>query len=135
MEYRFVSEQRLQSITFVDSLTGWVAGALGAIVRTTNGGVIWTVAYTTTGQLRHISFTDRLTGWAVGQNGATTVILKTMDGGSTWSDQSINTSFDAHAAAFRNGTLGWIAGADGKLLKTLDGGMHWSTVIVDPGTN
>jgi photosystem II stability/assembly factor-like uncharacterized protein len=54
-------------------------GALGTIVKTVDGGGVWTFRSSgTTEALRQVTFADARTGWIVGRGG---VILKTVTGG------------------------------------------------------
>jgi hypothetical protein len=69
----------------LDALTGYAVGQVGAILKTTNGGVTW-VSQTlmTTYNLLSVDFPLNVsTGYAVGGYGT---ILKTTDGG-TWVEQ------------------------------------------------
>jgi photosystem II stability/assembly factor-like uncharacterized protein len=70
------------SVFFIDSLTGWVAGGLGSIFKTTNGGRGW--MFQTSGtqeRLNAIFFASPGSGVVVGNNGA---IFATTDGGNNW---------------------------------------------------
>src|SRR5678815_4903327 len=79
---------------FTDANTGWVCGSLGtvgsgAVYRTTNGGVNWTIqssVFTGGKNLWAIDFVNSSTGWVVGDN--TTKIFKTTDGGINWTAQT-----------------------------------------------
>ena len=66
------------------------------------------------------------TAWVVGTEGA---ILKTEDGGNTWTPRLSGTSAYLHAVTFRaDGSTGWIVGAQGTILKTEDGGDNWTSI-------
>ena len=55
---------------------------IATILRTTDGGVTWTVQYSKPGPLLlAVSFSDANTGTAVGESG---MILRTTNGGLTW---------------------------------------------------
>jgi len=60
-------------------------------------------------------------GWAVGDNGT---ILKTTDGGATWTTQTSSFTGDLESLFFINESKGAIVGADGILI-TADGGTTW----------
>jgi photosystem II stability/assembly factor-like uncharacterized protein len=72
--------------------------------------------------MEDIYFTDPYTGFIVGQGG---VILKTIDGGDTWTSLSSNTFSDLYGISFPDATTGYIVGTAGTILKTMDGGSTW----------
>lgn len=111
-----------------------LAGNGGAIVRSTNGGVNWTVsnADTLERNVTAISFPSLLTGYACGSSG---MILKTTDGGATWSELSSGVTGSLWGIHFLNNDTGYIAGAAGTVLKTLNGGVTWTAVNYGTSTN
>src|SRR5581483_7682027 len=67
---------------------------------------------------------DASTAWAVGMNGT---VLKTADGGATWSAQSSGTSAALNGIADAN--VVWAVGqtgGSGVVIKTTDGGANWT---------
>jgi hypothetical protein len=70
----------LYSVRFVDVNTGYAAGNIGTIVKTTNGGINWAPQQNlaTSNILRSIRFVNANTGYAVGDYGT---IIKTTTGG------------------------------------------------------
>lgn len=68
--------------------------------------------------LLDVTFTDESNGWEVGALGT---IVKTADGGSTWSIQESGASTSLHDAFFLNARTGWAIGDAGAILRTLDG--------------
>lgn len=134
----------LHDIYFIDENNGWAAGQLqlssesfpsGKIVRTTDGGASWTVAYNSmTGPIGFsaIQFINATTGWAAGFSNAAVYLRKTTDGGGTWAllDTGITESGSLNDVYFVNTNTGWIAGAlaaGGPILyKTADGGATWN---------
>jgi photosystem II stability/assembly factor-like uncharacterized protein len=123
-----------RAISFpADVNTGWVVGDDGT------NGVIWKVSFATpnwtwtqetvpAGQpkLYDVSFLDNNTGYAVGDKGT---VLKTLNGGTTWSDISqpaANPFPQINAVDFSpNGMTGLAVGNGGLVLRTLDGGLTW----------
>ena len=76
----------LRSVDFVDSNTGIAIGALGTILKTTNGGNNWIVKNSdVTNQLNSISFFNLTNGIVVGNVGT---ILKTTNSGDSWALQT-----------------------------------------------
>ena len=73
-----------------------------------------------------VSFTDANTGTAVGDGG---LILRTTNGGDTWSPQTSGTTKTLYGVSFtdtNNGTIsGFELGGTGIILRTTDGGNTW----------
>jgi hypothetical protein len=107
----------------VDENTGWVAGAMGTVLHTTDGGATWVGQDAgTTFFIYGIWFIDAQTGW-VGVTDGT--IRKTTDGGNTWQliyqiEQSILDIW------FADAQKGW-ATAGPYILHTENGGQDWVT--------
>jgi len=81
----------------------------------------------TTLPLRGLHFLDNDTGWIAGSDRYfASAILKTVDGGTTWIDQTPNESFTATNIYFENSLVGYASAFFGKILKTSDGGISWS---------
>ncbi|MDA8218521.1 MAG: YCF48-related protein [Dehalococcoidales bacterium] len=85
--------------TFANPQDGWVwspeprdsgstAPLQGKLLRTHDGGQSWEVAATNvfTGTLNGLDFADQQAGWAYGQGDKAPYLLKTTDGGATWTD-------------------------------------------------
>jgi len=126
---------------FVDTNNGWIISAGPEpsppyeIMKTTDGGVNWTVQYTdnTEGGFNAIQFADLNHGWVVGENGK---IIKTTDGGLNWTSLTNTgvTNFETYHSKcvyFLDSNIGWIGtDADGVapiVLYTEDGGANWTT--------
>jgi photosystem II stability/assembly factor-like uncharacterized protein len=62
------SSQTLVGVSFVSATQGWVVGAGGTILTTTNGGTTWTPQTSnTTIVLRDVHFISNTQGWIVGR--------------------------------------------------------------------
>lgn len=134
---------RLSQVQFADAEHGWTAGALGDslltnVWRTTNGGRTWLTATLGNGmQDASFNMADRQHGWAIGPTDCRMVsgssvcgklnILRTGDGGETWTQQWSNSdpnagpdneveAVNAETAYVRARTSVW---------KTTDGGQNW----------
>jgi uncharacterized protein YbcV (DUF1398 family) len=70
------------------------------------------------------------TGFVVGFGGT---ILKTSNGGNTWTAQSSGTTNWLESVYFTDINNGYVAGDKGTILKTTDGGTNWT--ILTSGTN
>jgi photosystem II stability/assembly factor-like uncharacterized protein len=140
---------KLLAVDFVSATTGWAVGN-GGVIKTTNGGVTW-VAQDLPGlgtyRFTSVSFFDLNRGWACGSYsvdgvGTASRILRTIDGGTTWTIAKQWTSLGSKADVqrlmqvdFVSATNGWAtgwgydAGAGDwgyVVLKTGDAGVTWS---------
>ncbi len=118
--------ENLNSVHFIDTLTGYVAGNNGLILFTTDKGNNWTTQTSgTTQNLLAVNFVDANTGYIVGANGT---ILKTVDAGTTWTPQTSGTTEQLNAIQFSTGVNidhGYAVGNNGTILRTIDGGANW----------
>ncbi len=131
---------------FIDTLNGWAAGENRCLIKTTNGGSSWFSIDTlyirsdSVVPLRSIYFIDKKTGWVVGGIAEYNAILKTTDGGKTWSHRIFKPQFpqpDLGVARlndifFLNQEIGYIVGREISpgnfyelILKSTDGGVSW----------
>lgn len=81
--------------------------------------------------LTSVSFSDSKNGWAVGHWG---VIIRTEDGGETWTLQRSDLQVDQplFAVHFADSKRGWAVGLWSLMLHTDDGGANWSVVRIPP---
>ena len=117
----------LNSVTFVDSVNGWVIGMAGTILRTIDGGENWedlTDTTTNDAHLYDVRFVTDSIGWVVGAEGA---IWKTTDAGDNWTNQASGTTIGFEKVYFINTTTGWVVGYQGTILYTTNGGTTWTT--------
>lgn len=118
------SSDDFKALYFTNNNTGWVVGENGSILKTINGGTIWTLQTSGTIEtLRGVFFWDTNVGWACGDNGT---ILTTSNGGVNWTPQTSNTTNQLNAVQFVNATTGWVIGSGSRLLKTINGGTNWT---------
>lgn len=74
----------VNSLHFINASTGWAATEYGDLLQSTDGGANWNLVYTHTSYpITKVHFSDVQNGWALGEG----FILRTADGGSTWSDE------------------------------------------------
>ena len=66
---------------------------------------------------------DADTATAVGGSGT---ILRTIDGGATWTPQASGTTNLLWGVAFVDANVGWVSGFSGTILHTTDGGATWT---------
>jgi photosystem II stability/assembly factor-like uncharacterized protein len=118
----------LNSVFFTTKDTGYAVGN-GTIIKTTNGGVNWTLQTSgTTTNLTSVYFTDSKTGYVVGWG----IILKTVDGGNTWTRTATQYSIGQCTSVFfpnkNNGYVLTGGGGDHYNFKTIDAGNTWDTL-------
>lgn len=119
---------------------GWAVGlndsGYGAILHSDDGGRSWvrqgTPAQIPDVRLTSVSVADDMTCWAAGDVdtvGHRTVILKTEDGGMTWSSQSVSglSPVSISSIVAQDADTAWAVCADTCLvLKTENGGSSWN---------
>jgi len=95
----------------------------GNVYKTADGGLNWdriTMPPSIRNQyFRTIRFMNDSIGWLVGDQGA---LLKTKNGGNTWSVLPTNVGHDLMTFSFTDENHGWAAGLGGTIIKTIDGG-------------
>lgn len=72
--------------------------------------------------LNGLSMVDSIRGWAVGKSG---IIIKTEDGGTSWTVQHSPTTKDLADVHFIDAESGWAVGDSGTILHTMNGGARW----------
>lgn len=125
-------------MTFVDADTGYFCDSGGNIWKTTDGGYNWVITEDIGGSLYRVIFPDYQTGYALPYKDEQ--ILKTTDGGSTWTPYTITEikSEFQDMEIVEGGAL-IVAGYDattsgasiGYILRSTDGGETWTTVFYD----
>jgi hypothetical protein len=104
----------LFAVDFLDDATGFIAGASGTILKTTNGGTSWTRSTTaTTRDLFVVTGATANTVWAIGDSG---LILCSTDRGVTWFPEFSNTGYDLFGLYVVSDSLAWICGDNGTIL-------------------
>jgi photosystem II stability/assembly factor-like uncharacterized protein len=134
----------IYDIYFTDPQNGFAVGGLhscggtgcivpgGFILRTTNGGQDWTIAYVPVNkiELRSICFLNATTGFCVGDN----TILKTINGGQTWTEYRIDDpGGKMMQVKFANALKGYIVCVFDKIIVTEDGGDTWHVTSPNRG--
>lgn len=118
--------KHLRGVDFVDLNTGYVVGESGIILKTSDGGDTWQTQQCNcsvfiTQELSEVQFLNALTGYAVGA-----ALVKTVDGGTTWTELSSLSTYLA-TVFFIDANTGYVAGQL-KIFKTTDGGNNWTQV-------
>ena len=130
------TDRHLRSVYFTDSLYGWAVGDTGTIIHTNDGGETWIVqdAGTNNG-IVNVFFLNRQLGWASSWNFEGffgTLILKTIDGGSTWTSEPYQEdNIFMNSILFLDSLNGWMGGSPHAIVKTTDGGQSWTQSAID----
>src|SRR5438874_3398628 len=74
--------------------------------------------------LRGASFVDANIGTVVGEYGT---IVRTTDGGNSWTVQASDTTQALWAVSFADANNGTAVGEGGTIVRTTDGGDHWAS--------
>jgi photosystem II stability/assembly factor-like uncharacterized protein len=114
----------LTDLSFPTVDDGWVVGADGIVMATTDGGDSWDLQATgSDADFEAVCFIDASRGWVVGSRGT---IVATSDGGNTWSRQAGPDRTDLRGVAMASdGSHGWAVGMAGSIWRTTDG-TSWS---------
>lgn len=117
----------LCSVYFTSADTGYIAGGSdgsgfckGFVLRSTDGGVTWIPVHQSFDLFNSVVFPAPHIGYVSGTGGT---ILKTMDGGESWSSTQ-GEMIDA--LCFLDADRGYGAGSSGTIIKTMNGGEAWS---------
>jgi len=114
----------LYAVAFPDTQDGWIAGANGVMLHTTNGGLSWTsqTTHVSNATIYRMKFVDSNNGWAVGSGGS---IIHTSDGGAHWTVQNSATSNILIGLASTDALNAWAVGDNGTIVHTSNGGANW----------
>jgi photosystem II stability/assembly factor-like uncharacterized protein len=116
----------IRSVSFIDVRNGWASGGSinyhrGTVYHTTNGGQSWDVQFSDlVDPLENVDMQDSLNGWAVGE-----VIVRTTDGGLTWSSKPVPETSIYTRVLFTKWNLGWMTNYNGGIFRTTDAGTTW----------
>ncbi|MDP4116709.1 MAG: YCF48-related protein [Bacteroidota bacterium] len=123
----------LTSVCFLNSSLGWASTDFGTIIKTVTGtadSAIWIEKQTCTDKpLKSIFFIDANNGWAVGGNYMlnTGVIIKTTDGGESWTNVTPDTNHYYTSVGFKGGT-GIAVSQSSYICRSTNSGNSWSEV-------
>lgn len=128
----------LNRLYFIDKNNGWVVGETGIIYKTDDGGQTWKTVMPKSFEratqeeeyenarptLFGIAATDPSNVWLYGIDGT---ILRTTDGGDTWTQCVTNTELAVYSLCIKDGK-GWAIGDKGLYLMSTDGGVEWKKI-------
>ncbi len=115
--------ENLRCIYFLNPVTGYAAGENGNMLRTANGGNIWSnVSTGITQNINSIYFFNAASGIACANEG---VVIVTTNGGTNWSSASSGVTDNLYSISFVN-SRGVCAGSGGTLLYSTNSGLNWT---------
>lgn len=117
-------------VQFLNTNIGWVCGANGTILKTTNGGINWESQNSgVTETLYDLHAVDANIVYCVG---IFETILKTTNGGNTWIiiRGNVNPGKFFYGLNFVNANTGWICGSGQCVLRTTNGGDTFDSSFV-----
>ncbi len=128
------TDKDLFEISFINANRGFAVGTGNNVLATTNGGYTWNplsipatdISY----YYRNIWFLDDNIGFITGglsSNQGT--ILKTINGGDTWSKLAPNSGSAIYGLYFTSPNTGYYSNFNGEIKKTIDGGTTWNPLI------
>ena len=130
----------LQDVQFPNGITGYTVGWAGNIWKSSDSGDNWTqIIVPGTPGSRNFNgchFFDSNNGIVVGgnkSNDAIRTILKTTNGGGSWSVISDNLNPWLNAVHFGSPTTGYAVGDAGSVLKSTDAGNNWNELTLTGG--
>lgn len=97
------------------------------MAKSTDGGANWSTLVSGSYSFNGLHVTSTGIGFAVGEKG---VLLKTANGGSTWTAVSLGTTANMYAVEFVDSKTGYVLGASSTAFKTKDGGSTWTKLTV-----
>jgi len=110
----------LYSVYFLNANTGFAVGD-NVILKTTDGGNTWS-SRSTNFSLKSIYMVNSNLGFAAGTGGS---ILRTTNGGESWTVNIIETIASFTSIYFSNINTGHVVGLGGRYFKTTNGGITW----------
>jgi len=141
LSYSDIRPARMQ---FVDSLHGWMTGTdlqqNQVVARTVDGGKTWITATlpnpASINHLASLSFADQNTGYVSVQGYflAPYKLLKTTDGGVSWTELAVPTLSTTGDTLFTDATVGYTVDVYGALYKTNNGGSSWTQILANQPT-
>jgi photosystem II stability/assembly factor-like uncharacterized protein len=126
----------VNDIYFPSSILGIIVTQNGNIYRTVDGGGNWINVANYNGSITSVHFYDNLYGWAAFSDGTNHKILRTVNGGLTWTENII--PVPSASIRFISRQVGYASGfftspsSFGVVLRTQDGGNTWQILNASP---
>lgn len=130
----------VNGIYFPTTTLGIIVTQSGNIYRTTDAGANWVLVASYSGAISSVHFYDNLYGWATFSDGTNHKVLRTTNGGLTWTENAIGVGVPGASIRFVSRQVGYISGGFttpsnvGVVLKTQDGGVSWGQILYSSST-
>ena len=125
--------QRWYDVKFSDSLTGFVVGEHGTVIKTTDAGGTWQESYVGLSlPLKSVTMPSLNNIIVAGANGS---LYSSKDTGRSWTRLNLGTAKNINRIFFDSAQVGWIFGEKGLLMRSTNGGIDWVTWTVDSAKN
>lgn len=127
----------LNSVVFIDSLTGWVSSDSGKIYHTPDGGENWILQYANDSlTIVDLFFLNEQFGWGAAistdHEPYGSFQLTTTNGGVSWNSEYFRLGEVFIKSFYYLDTLtGFVVGSPRIFHKTIDGGLNWNAVNLD----
>ena len=121
--------QRWYDVKFIDSLTRFVVGEHGTILRTTDGGSTWLESYVGMAlPVTAIGIASVNNIFIGGENG---FLFHSGDTGKSWSRFLLMQTENIRGIIFETAQKGWLYGDSSLLMQTTNGGSTWLFSTID----
>lgn len=121
----YFSQYKLTGISTPDSLTGFICGLNGTILKSINEGSTWiNLTSDTSLSLQDISFINVNTGFAAGDFGK---VILTTDGGLNWVNRNVPINTSIKHTQLITPSKGICVGLNGRIFQTTNLGLTWIT--------
>jgi photosystem II stability/assembly factor-like uncharacterized protein len=113
---------------------GWIAGSGNQIYKTTDGGASWISQEpgNVSADYYDLQILDDQTLWVAGyDDNDEGVVIKSSDGGTTWTNVQGIASESINSIYFLDSQKGWAVGDNGVIRKTSNGGQSWDPVSIE----
>ncbi|MCK4548172.1 MAG: hypothetical protein KAW17_12115, partial [Candidatus Eisenbacteria sp.] len=121
----------LEDVEFADSLSGWIVGDRGTILRTEDGGGHWVLQGDLDKHLYGLEVLTESRALIVAHGGT---VYRTADGGRTWESTETGAR-RLRAISFVDSLNGWTCGDRGSAFRTRDGGVSWAPLDTRTAAN
>jgi len=125
-----ISNMSYDDICFINDNTGWIASLnFSKMIKTTDGGINWSLYYIDTASINSIFFVNETTGWCARYKYQyKKPLIKTTNGGLNWFYQDVDTNvLGIQKLFFVNVNTGFCSYQD-NIYKTSNSGINWSLI-------